>query len=194
MLAPSFYFYLLAALLATGFHAILAHQTQTERWKVKTVMDADSSSVDFTNPMESSVRTQATMPQIHVHANTPRQSEERTLIRVHAYLLSVKLEADGDYHLIIQDNLTRATMLAEIPDPDAAGVRSSSHATAYRNARTLIESVAGLPNSDMHYLAKPIKMIITGVGFFDESHIEAQEGNDANCRELHPVVSIEVIP
>jgi hypothetical protein len=100
MLAPSFYFYLLAALLATGFHAILAHQTQTERWKVKTVMDADSSSVDFTNPMESSVRTQATMPQIHVHANTPRQSEERTLIRVHAYLLSVKLEADGDYHLI----------------------------------------------------------------------------------------------
>lgn len=107
----------------------------TERWPVKTGVDADVGQVDNTKIVDSTVRELGSLPrppelmpptELHDAYDAKRAVPvELTVWRVHAKVIALKLEADGDYHLVLQDD-SGAEMVAEIPYPDNAFIATTS--------------------------------------------------------------------
>jgi hypothetical protein len=107
----------------------------TERWPVKTGTDADVAGVDKTKIVDSTVRELGSLPrpadlmpptELHDAYNAKRAAPvELTVWRVKAKVIALKLEADGDYHLVLQDD-SGAEMVAEIPYPDNAFIATTS--------------------------------------------------------------------
>jgi len=99
-----------------------------------------------------------------------------------ATLTSYKHEADGDYHLVLQDDHDY-TIVAEIPDPRCAG--ESRFLDAITSARETFE--AQLP-STRTFRTVAIPVHLEGIGFFDQPR--GQRGMAPNGAELHPVLAI----
>ena len=107
----------------------------TERWPVKTGVDADVANVDKTRIVDSTVRELGSLPrpaelmppnELHDAYDAKRAAPvELTVWRVTAKVIALKLEADGDYHLVLQDD-SGAEMVAEIPYPDNAFIATTS--------------------------------------------------------------------
>ena len=166
-------------------------ETSTVRWQVKTLSDRDAGSLSNNTIVWTTVHEQAALPPPPLISSTARLEGEKTVYQLDGYLRAVKHEIDGDYHLIIRDPMMKVTMIAEIPDPNRAEVRNTPNANRYRIARAVIDSIAGKPDRSIHLIERPLRVRVTGVGFFDEEHPVAQEGSAPNARELHPVFSIE---
>jgi predicted RNase H-like HicB family nuclease len=167
--------------------------TDNYRWLVKTTTDADSARVvySFASPTTVAAQTHFVTPANLTQAST-RQSSEDSVFVLEAYLVALKIEPDNDYHLIIRDLATDSTMLAEIPDPAASWTTRSSRSEQFRMARSAIDTLVGPPTSSLRHLAKPMKLRITGIGFFDPEHFSlSHEGMAANRREIHPVLGVE---
>ena len=169
--------------------------TDNYRWSVKTLTDRDAGRLIFGTARASSVAEQTRMPMPTLTQDSPRQqSIEDSLFIIDALLLAVKIESDGDFHLIIRDLQTDSTMLAEIPDPDAAWTTQCSHSEEFRSAREVIGRIAGPTYGSLRHLAMPIRIRLAGIGFFDPVHfMPSEEGIPANWREIHPVVKVEVL-
>jgi hypothetical protein len=107
---------------------------------------------------------------------------ETSTYRLHAVLVAYKLEADGDYHLVLRDESGR-TLIAEIPAADCASHGAWSVQVA---AARSWASAALRPSSKLRHIS--IAVDVTGVGFFDVLH--GQTGVAPNGIELHPVLAI----
>lgn len=125
----------------------------TERWPVKTGVDADVTRVDGTKIVDTTVRELGSLPrpaelmpptELHEAYNAKRAAPvELTVWRVKAHVIALKLEADGDYHLVLQDD-SGAEMVAEIPYPDNAFIATASpFFEDVRTARTAVNDTFG---------------------------------------------------
>ncbi len=169
-----------------------------ERWSVKTGTDPEAANV----ATASTVGTIAELVALPAPADPDTIPDrllptEEILYSVAATLTAYKLEADGDYHLVIAD-ADGATMIAEIPDPDFCtgsiwleqirAVRQAFDAKFPREVaglKMLMTLVAGVPM--ITKVSVPVQL--EGVGFFDRLH--GQTGVAPNGIELHPVLSID---
>ncbi len=160
-----------------------------ERWLVKTLSDADASTVNLT-PVASTVSdlvllpTPAQLPQAHRIAPTELQ-----VYKVRAVLIEFKREEDDDIHLVLADPADRSkTMIAEIPAPNCADTGRVEK--MLETPRCEFVSTFGEPTRS-HWTQSGAMIELTGVGFFDFQH--HQNGVAPNAIELHPVLDIRRI-
>jgi hypothetical protein len=157
-----------------------------ERWSVKTMTDTPARRMSL-RPRNSTVRALRLLPAPHVGQQTPRmRGAERTVYRVRARLVEMKLEDDSDVHLVIADPANRQrTMIVEFPVPFCTKAASRAARRKMSVARRALIAACGTPSaSSFHPLSGTAT--ITGVGFFDVRH--GQTGIAPNGIELHPVL------
>jgi hypothetical protein len=100
---------------------------------------------------------------------------ERHIYTVTTAVTLVRLEADGDFHLVLSDGT--GTMIAESPE---AGCNRSAFPARIAQMRTARASVR---------LCSEAR--VTGVAFFDFKH--GQTGVAPNAIELHPVLAFRCL-
>ena len=156
-----------------------------ERWSVKTGTDADVGKINLQSTTPTTIAALTSVPAL---ANLPPNNRvaptETTVYQVHAKLTEYKLEADSDYHLILQDSSGR-TMIAEIPDPACVG-SSSPLLTSIQKARAEFDAKYSPTGS---FQTANVPVTVTGVGFFDFLH--GQTGVAPNGIELHAVLDVQ---
>jgi hypothetical protein len=103
-------------------------------------------------------------------------------------LLGYRHEKDGDFHLVLQDPNSDATIIAEIPDP--ACVDDTDLADKLTSFRQALVDQFGAPGKKTVRLDDPPTITIRGVGFFDIHHSTDQDGVAPNNFELHPVLGL----
>lgn len=171
-----------------------------ERWTYKTGTDPEAAGIDISTATPAQI---ADLVALQAPADpdqlTARDAPtETTFYSVSATLTAYKLEADGDYHLVLDDG-NGHTMIAEIPDPDfltggawdaqitaarAAFNAQFQLAVAHLHLMLTHPDVGGIPM--ITRVAVPVT--VEGIGFFDRLH--GQTGVAPNGIELHPVLSI----
>jgi len=157
-----------------------------ERWSVKTGTDADSGAITLASTTSTTIASldaiaaPGTLP-----ANNRVKPTETTVYRVSATLTQYKLEADSDYHLVLQDSGGR-TMIAEIPDPACVGANSVL-ASRIQSARNQFDAKYTATGS---FKTANVAVTVTGVGFFDFDH--GQTGVAPNAIELHAVTDFQL--
>jgi len=174
------------AVVACGQHC------GTERWAVKTLSDDDASDVSST-VQDTTVAALTALPEPTSRPEAARiRSTEVTTFRVRARLLAYKREADEDVHLVLADEQDPdVQMIAEIPNPDVCQLACSSRfADTFRQARAaLLAPFGGHLTTCTRWLEDDVRVVLTGVGFFDFPH--RQTGLAPNAIELHPVLAVE---
>ena len=151
------------------------------RWPVKIVVDDDSARVDLT-PRDTTVAALAAMPR--PAGLFPQRArvvpEELVTWRVRAILWEVRVEPDGDLHVILADPAhTDVRMIAELPD--SACAIGSRHAATYAEVSRQLRGIG-----------RRQLVTVTGIAFFDHAH--GQRNAAPNNIELHPVLRIERAP
>lgn len=160
-----------------------------ERWPVKTLLDDDKGSINFT-PVDASVADLVSIPRPD---QQPPQSNriaptELKVFRVRALLTLVKKEKDNDYHLVLADtDDPDTTIIAEIPLPACAA--ASSKKSAFEAARVDVDAL--LATLDGGIPEEGLSVEVEGVGFFDFLH--GQTGVAPNGIELHPVLKLKAL-
>ncbi len=160
----------------------------TERWPVKT-LEAGPYRRDPVQPATVTQLTEIMPPTREMldHANTSRFAQETVVYQVTALLIGYKVESDTDYHLVFADPASpQVTMIGEIPSPKCSPAEFGS---VFAGERVFIDSIGGKATAKFRRLAKPVPVVVTGVGFFDFLH--GQTGVAPNGFELHPVLAIE---
>jgi hypothetical protein len=164
-----------------------------DRWAVKTLSDPAAKKVNF-NAMDRTIQSltsekrpfpgKAALPQFRL------SPLEFKTFRVDALVIGYKMESDRDFHIVIADPSNRGiTMVAEIPDPQCDGSKSSSYAEKYQAARSALIHLVGSPQPGQFKSGNNARVTITGVAFFD--NIRGETGAAGNGIELHPVLSIQ---
>ena len=131
----------------------------------------------------SSIATLTAIP-APVPEPTTRVPQEQRTYTVHAQLVGAKVEADSDFHLVIQDGAD--TMIAELFDPSCA--QGSKVLAQASQARADFIKRFGVPSSQ-RFTPLQGTVDITGVFFFDRIH--GQRGVAPNGAELHPVIGLK---
>lgn len=169
-----------------------------ERWSIKTGTDAQATAVNV-SPVSGTIVELISLQAPADPDQIPDRlaPTEETVYTLQATLTAYKLEADGDFHLVIADE-NNNTMIAEIPDPDFCAhslwlteIQSARKAFDDRFHQTLIglQSLMTVAEGGVPMITKvSVPVILTGVGFFDRLH--GQTGVAPNGIELHPVLSI----
>jgi hypothetical protein len=162
-------------------------QCGIERWDVKTLTDKDTSKIKFSKIVKSTIHKQISMKKpAKITKNLARLKNERTVYKINALVVSYKLEADKDFHVVISDLRTGENMVVEIVDPECPGIKSTSR---YKELKALHDWFTNEfhPTGSFQHVSK--KVTLTGVGFFDFLH--GQHGMASNGREIHPVLKME---
>lgn len=161
----------------------------TERWKVKTLSDRDITKVS-TRPANATIQQlialkSPTRKELDAKPDG-RFPEELKVYRVSAEIRYFKLEADGDVHIVLSDpDNPSVTMIAEVPE---ANCGPRKYAKTWSGIREALISATGTKRGGN--LKHPIKVVVTGVGFFDFIH--GQTGVAPNGFELHSLLSLQV--
>ena len=165
----------------------------TERWKVKTLADADTSRINFYDTIITTVTAQGKLKPPHkISKNMQRCDEECFLLQLDCYILKYKKEDDKDYHVVIKDLYNENTMVTEIPSPlECDELKKSGHYADFEKVRDWFENHIGVPTNRFKNCEPPVKVRLTGIGFFDFNH--GQTGHAPNGREIHPVLKIECL-
>jgi len=158
-----------------------------ERWAIKTLSDQDTVKIDFDNIVASSIQDQINISN-DVNKRNRRAASECIVYSLPCAIVGFKLEDDRDIHIIIEDTITEETMVVEIISPDCQEVRMTSRYSQFEILNKWFYDNIGVPENHFLFLKNHIPVIITGLGYFDTCH--GQKGMSANCRELHPVLSI----
>ena len=161
----------------------------TERWRVKTLTDADAAKVSTTSePSDVATLVGETAP--NSLPQDGRLAIEKKQVVVDALLIGRKVETkDKDFHLVIANpDDPSQTMIAEIPNPVCTSACQSKFINDFKTARKAVVAELGQPTSKFVRLRTPEKVHIIGVPFFDFDH--GQTGLADNCMEIHPVLSI----
>jgi hypothetical protein len=143
-------------------------------------------------PKLTTVASLLAIPTITTTSSTPRQSsEEQTWALKNAYLNFIRLEEDGDYHMVLSDtlaisggNLTGPTLIGEIPFPGCFS--GGPLACNISRARATVDGKYTLVVDQGHDEAQVVSVI--GVSFFDFEH--GQFGSAPNNIELHAVLAL----
>lgn len=156
------------------------------RWAVKTGTDVAAKQVDVRNVTKTSIEALRAFPapSPYPKVNNSRVSTpERTAYQITGTLIGYKKEADGDYHLIVEDSQGR-TMVIELPNAGCVGATSP-----WRPAISTVRGQFDGQFKATSSLKKTRRTItVTGVGFFDRLH--GAGGAAPNAIELHPVLSL----
>jgi hypothetical protein len=155
------------------------------RWDVKTLSDHARKDVSL-NPQ--AIRINALRkkdPPSTLSTDTPRQNGiEKQVYRVGAQVITATIEDDSDIHLVIAPRGNQnKTMIVEFPQPRC--VDSAFKRPEIRHARAAMLDACG-PISSSSFTDLSGKVVIEGVGFWDELH--GQTGVAPNGVELHPVL------
>lgn len=179
-----------------------------ERWPVKTGIDEDTGEV--THEKSTTVEKLSAIhrpsptgglpfnPPLNGHDyvigpyDTTRFGQtERTIYTVTGRIITFKIEADGDYHIVLAGGSGK-TMVVEIPKPEPPFVDSSSAwAAEIAAARDAFNQRFTFVPTD--HFAEPVSVPVTvkGVGFFDFRHGTTPRGMLPSYLELHPVIDIQ---
>src|SRR5260370_9104448 len=109
-------------------------------------------------------------------------------IRISGWLEGFKAEDDGDFHIVVADLDSSATMIVEIPDPSCSGACASAREPDIERARESFIQTFGAPPQKYHRVSGTITVTVSGVGFFDFKH--RQTGLAPNGVEIHPVMGL----
>lgn len=163
----------------------------TERWQVK--IAADGAQLREASPPE--VRTVAQLFALEApryREGRPREGAELDVVEIAGWLRAVKLEEDGDLHMLIADTPDEGapTLIIEVPDPNCAAKSPYKDRMSAARAATakLIGAVYG---RKFRALPVPKHVRVTGPVFFDKRH--GQTGAAPNGVELHPVLGLEEV-
>lgn len=165
--------------------ALLLH-CGSERWAIKTMVDKQATRVNQ-NPITISVGEAASWKAPTYHENNLRAPVELHTYVVIGYITDWIYENDDDIHLVVKDEHSIKTFIAESPSEEC--IEGSKFSGQMRLARRQLERILAKYGSPD--LAPLIKVKIIGVGFFDKCH--GQTGKAPNCFELHPILWIEEI-
>jgi len=153
-----------------------------ERAAVKLGTDPDAARVALA-PVDVTIADLVALPRPRTVPGDRRAGAvELTTYRVHATIVAVRAEDDGDLHIVISDG-TR-TMIVEVPSVDCAA--RSAWRDQIAAARAAAQRLR--PGRRTRQLAIPV--VVTGVAFFDFVH--GQLGVAPSGVELHPVLAIEL--
>lgn len=168
------------------------------RWQVKTLQDSAAGQINaslFTNPKRLTIRTaRSKRTTVVLSKNTPRGAgpEEFTVYKVTGRAKKIKLESDGDYHLVLVDSKNRE-LGVEIVHPDFAS--SSSHLTEFRDVRSAVNAAFGInPTASSWSKYRDLDMrsvTVVGVGFFDFRNAGHQSPGTETGFEIHPVTGFK---
>jgi hypothetical protein len=183
----------------------------TERWNVKVGNDPAAKLVDINAVGPNSVADLNGKILPGPMDAGGRMAVEKKEYTVRGFLSYFKDEEDGDYHVVITDrpgDFTRGktppngrSMVVEFPDAacfqgkSGLGPATSVLGQSLAEARAGFEEhVAGMNGTK---IKKPIRVTVTGVGFFDFDHGQTgratpHPGTDGQRKvfELHPVTAI----
>ena len=164
----------------------------TERWAVKTCIDADTVNINFNLIVPSSVAYQRQVPAVTLPSdNVTRLASEDTVYSLDCTLWKTKIEADSDYHVVINTigNQTE-TMDAEICNPGCPSIANTSRYTMLTTLFNWYRNWVGRPTS---YATINVPVHITGVGFYDFAHGSTGAAPQTTPREIHPVLTMSII-
>jgi len=153
------------------------------RWDIKTGADEQASGIHLRSRTTVKALNSLYRPHRGADPKVRAYAVEQTIYEVTGQLLMFRLEEDGDVHLVIQDEETEATLIAEIPDPTEVSSDSPWRARI-ESTRQLFESQFHPTSSRKDGELREITVI--GVGFWDRRH--GAEGAADNGIELHPVL------
>ncbi len=166
------------------------------RWKVKTLTDPDAKKVDF---HKHYAMTQAQIAALKSpgltmkYKNKPRiEPYEFRVIEIKGIVEKLKLEVDGDYHMVVESAAGRNDGLnCELPKPEFA--LGSVGLPEIKAMRKLVESRIGKGDKPGTIIKLPTPLpaiTVRGVGFWD---MQGHGGADLKSGfELHPVLVVEI--
>jgi hypothetical protein len=160
-----------------------------ERWKIKTLADADASSISLTTVRKTTIEALRRLKAPAALSKlTPRIAPtEKTVFQVGALLMSMKLEGDDDIHMVIADPVVGGSMIVEFPGADCV---STVGASLMSKAKAALAAACGPLPTTSKFVTLQGRATIDGVGFFDFLH--HQGGVAPNGIELHPVLRINI--
>jgi len=166
-----------------------AQHCGTWRWAVKTLTDPEgtqilSSKAKFTTITDLAAE-KAPQKLSTRHNFEGRIKGENDKVLVDAVIIKCKLEPDKDYHLVLQDPNTNATIVSEIPSPNCDNLANAPELKArYRKLRAWIDSKINITTS-MNDVDPPIEVQVEGIAFWDAPH--GATGASDEGREIHPI-------
>lgn len=168
---------------ATRYFRALGFSCGVEAWNIKTMQDSQASLVNLT-PIRTNI------PALIAKTGPAGQrSDPQAYQLTGTRLISYKLEADSDIHLVLQSTLgSHPTMIAEIPDPGCA--RNSVVLAQITAARAAFVSEVGPPQT--YFVHVDDGVTLAGVPFTDFAH--GQTGADPHQQELHPLIAFRRNP
>src|SRR5947209_249571 len=101
------------------------------RWRVKTLSDADTTQINLSEIIPSSVAEQTSMKHARIFGKA-RQASETHVYAITCAIVAFKREPDKDIHIIVEDTITHKTMVAEIISADCSVVKKTSRYELFR--------------------------------------------------------------
>src|SRR6202048_2158959 len=101
----------------TTLAILLALACGTERWDVKTLGNAPALATQ--RAAISSIEQLVDLPPPRYSNAAPRSAQESRVVGLAAWIAGYKLEADADWHVVIQ-GAAGGTVIVEFPDPDCS--------------------------------------------------------------------------
>lgn len=179
---------LIILLLLTCTFSTHSQDCGVERWSIKTLSDIDTNKINFNKIIETTVGKQVSIIRPTINRNK-RDVSETFVYKINCSIVGYKKEkGDNDIHIIIEDDITEETMVAEIPNHNCQAIQITSRAQRFFNLNKWFVENIGAPTNNFTFLKKHIPVTLTGVGFFD--YVHGQVGMALNGREIHPVLSI----
>ena len=170
------------------YSQINAQDCGVERWKIKTLSDPDTLFINFSKVVNTSIHEQVALVRPSINRNS-RHISERTVLELKCSIVGYKREAgDKDIHIILEDEETEETLVAELPSSRCSAINLTSRSKLFFELEKWFVTNIGYPTSNFVYLKKHIHVIITGIGYFD--YVHGQIGMAPNGREIHPVLGI----
>ena len=196
----------IVALIALAFPS-LSHACGVIRWPVKVAQDKhvyffykdrDVATGELVAPVATTIAklskkpwpfewTVGQMPQKWSYTQRNGQAEF-TLWQLTATLVKKKNEDDLDYHLVIKSGTKQ--MIAEIPSEACVAETPEPIKSMVIQARLDFDDWYDQQTNKQNLNAK---VRLTGIGFFDRVHGNAEGQVQKNGIELHPVVKIEFL-
>lgn len=176
-------------LTCTGGGAFTANYTGScgvERWAIKTGADPGAPAISLLPKLTTVAALGAIPVPGSIPFSTRVKPSETTVFAVKDVKLTfVRLEDDGDYHLVLTDGTS--TMISEIPYPGGSCTTGSAWQCLISKARAAVD--AKLPGLQLlKGKVESLVVSVAGVGFFDTEH--SQFGAAPNAIEMHPVLEI----
>ena len=169
-------------------YSLHAQDCGVERWKVKTLSDADTVFVNFDTIRVSSVHEQVNLNAPYGKINS-RLASETAIYSIDCFIIGFAKEDDKDIHIIVEDVNTDETMVIEIVSHECSDIQNTSRYKTIKDLNEWFNNNIGISHHSFTFLKKHKLVTITGVGFWDFMH--GQKGMATNGREIHPVLSMK---